>query len=262
MIPLYGRAVQARIPRSVLRDEKAVEIVARLDYDFAKFDGGPSLRGSVLRTCILDDWTVEFLAAHPYGCVVELGAGLSSRFDRLDNGTCRWFDLDLPEVIALRRTFFTDTERYRMHAADLTDLSWLDIAAEAAGPHLILAEGVLVYLDEVEVLRVLAEVARRFRGGVFALDTCGRPMVDRRDRHDSVSQRAARVRWACADPAGLHVSGLRLRESRTLAEPPRSVRTRLSYRARLRLAVAARFNLRDFARYRVNLYDLQPDGPR
>ncbi len=100
VIPLYGRAVETAKPRGVLRDGKAARIVASIDYDFARFDGGPSLLGTVLRTRILDTWTRQFLTDHP--------AGLSSRFERLGTGTCRWFDLDLPDVIDLRRQFFTD----------------------------------------------------------------------------------------------------------------------------------------------------------
>ena len=41
--------------------------------------------------------------AHPEGLVVNLGAGLDTRFYRLDNGTIAWIDIDLPEVVAFRQ---------------------------------------------------------------------------------------------------------------------------------------------------------------
>jgi O-methyltransferase involved in polyketide biosynthesis len=61
VIPLYGRAIEAAKPDGILRDEAAVRMVARIDYDFARLGRGPSLFGTVLRTCILDVWTRRFL---------------------------------------------------------------------------------------------------------------------------------------------------------------------------------------------------------
>lgn len=259
VIPLYGRAVETGKPRGVLRDPTAVEIVARIDYDFAKFDGGPSLLGTVLRTCVLDTWTQQFLAQHPAGTVVELGTGLSSRYERLDNGACHWFDLDLPDVIELRRQFFTDTERRHMIAASVLDSSWQDIVAQAPAPYLFLADGVLTYLDEADAHGFLATIVTRFPGSMLAFDTCGAKMISSQDRHDSLGMMTARMRWACDTPRDLEPLGLALRESRNLAQTPPQISSRLPHRQRLMLRVAALLNLRDFANYRVNLVQAAPE---
>ena len=186
--------------------------------------------------------------------MVELGTGLSSQFERLDTGTCHWFDLDLPDVIELRRQFFTDTDRRHMIAASVLDASWMDIVAEAPGPYLFLADGVLTYLDESDVHRTLAAIVDRFPGSLLAFDTCGQKMIADQDRHDSLSKTTARMRWAGKTPRHLDRVGLTLRQSRTLAQTPRPVRARLPFRQRLTLHVAALLNLRDFANYRVNLF--------
>jgi O-methyltransferase involved in polyketide biosynthesis len=117
LIPLYGRAVETRKPEAVLRDPAAVAMVAAIDYDFSRFDGGPSLMGSVLRTNLFDHWVRAFLAECPDATVVEIGTGLNTRYERTDNGRAQWFELDLPDVIELRQTFFTDTPRRRLLAA-------------------------------------------------------------------------------------------------------------------------------------------------
>lgn len=109
LIPLYGRAVQTRRRNGLIHDPKAVEMVDSLDYDFSRFDGAKSLIGAALRTLQFDAWVADFLRRHPAGTVVEMGTGLNTRFERFDNGTVHWFDLDLPDVMALRRTFFQDT---------------------------------------------------------------------------------------------------------------------------------------------------------
>ncbi|MCT6781896.1 MULTISPECIES: hypothetical protein [Streptomyces] len=86
LIPLYGRAVETRKKHAILRDAKADEMVAEIDYDFARFDNLPSLIGTVLRTALFDRWVHDFLAESPAGTVIEIGTGLNTRFERSDNG--------------------------------------------------------------------------------------------------------------------------------------------------------------------------------
>lgn len=119
LIPLYGRAMEMRNRRPWMRDERAVELVDSIDYDFSKFKKG-SLIGSVLRGAIFDDWVGEFLREHPGGSVIEIGAGLNTRYERLDNGTAKWLEIDLPDAMDLRRRFFEETERRTMHAGSIT----------------------------------------------------------------------------------------------------------------------------------------------
>ena len=93
------------------------------------------IMGIVMRTAILDAWVRAFLAGHPAGTVVEIGTGLNTRFERVDNGQAHWIDLDLPDVIELRRRFFADTGRHRMVAASVLDEAWLqDVDARQPSP--------------------------------------------------------------------------------------------------------------------------------
>ena len=117
--PARPRAGDGETARPAARPA-AVELVRRLDYDFAKWEGGRSLKGAMLRARMFDRYVEDFLAAHPRGTVVEIGCGLDTRFDRVDNGRVRWFDLDLPDAIALRRRFFDDEPRRAMVAASVS----------------------------------------------------------------------------------------------------------------------------------------------
>src|SRR5580704_1037709 len=147
-IPLAARAKQTRRKHPVLRDPKAGELEQSIDYDAAKYGRGAGGSVTVLRTAIIDFWVRGFLAAHPAGTVVEIGTGLNTRFERVDNGQVHWFDLDLPDTIDLRRAFFADTGRRRMVAASVLDEDWLPVVAQSRGPYFFVAEGVLVYLPE------------------------------------------------------------------------------------------------------------------
>lgn len=229
LIPLYGRAVETGKKRAVLRDPKAVEMVAAIDHDFTRFDDPFVLFGSVVRTAIFDCATRAFLAEHPDGTVVEIGAGLNTRFERVDNGSLRWVDLDLPDAIALRRRFFTDSERRRMVAASVLDQGWVAPVKASPGPYLFLIEAVLLYLEEPAVKQALALIAEHFPGARVVLDTMGRRMVEGQHRSSLAAKIGARFRWACDDPAELERWGLgfRLVESYDFARPPRDLRPAL-----------------------------------
>jgi O-methyltransferase involved in polyketide biosynthesis len=203
LVPLYGRAVLTREGSPLISDPMAVQIVDAIDYDFSRFDGSMSLIGSVLRTRIFDHWVGRWLDAHPTGTVVEIGAGLNTRYERLDNGRAHWFELDLPDALDLRRRFFADTERRTMLAGSVLDDDWLDKVADAPGPWLFAAEAVLIYLPEPDVRRVVTSLARRFPGSLLALDTWSSWMRDHQDDHDTISQMDAQFAWFCDDVAAL-----------------------------------------------------------
>jgi O-methyltransferase involved in polyketide biosynthesis len=225
-IPLAARARETRRKRPVLHDPKAAELIASIDVDTAKYERGFGGWMTVLRTAIFDFWVRQFLAEHPAGTVIELGTGLNTRFDRVDNGQVHWIDLDLPDVIELRGRFFTDTSRHRMVASSVLSGEWLPAVADSPGPYFFVSEGVLVYLPEQEVTQTLARIAARFPGARVALDTYPQWMYQR--QHQLAARRGiARWQWPCDDPRSLQRLGLRLDETATVTRPPRAVRREL-----------------------------------
>ncbi|MFG3662311.1 class I SAM-dependent methyltransferase [Streptomyces sp. NPDC047706] len=259
LIPLYARAVENRKQFPLLRDAPAEEIVAALDYDFARFDGLPSLTGAMLRTVLFDRWVADFLSVHPDGTVVEIGTGLNTRHERLDNGRARWFEIDLPDVIGLRRNFFADTPRRTMIAASVTDEAWAaEVASPAAGPYLFVAEAVLPYLHEPEVRRVVGLLSERFPGSLLALDTAGPGFFDAQEQHDALSKVDARMHWYCPDPARLADwrPGTRVLASHTLTTLPGPLVAELPVSCQEMLSVLAAQRLPQAEGYRLNLVRL------
>jgi hypothetical protein len=160
------------------------------------------------------------------GTVVEIGVGLNTRHERLDNGAARWIELDLPDVIDLRRQFFADTDRRRMVAGSVVDVdTWLPVVEATGGPWFFAAEAVLIYLDERDVLDVLATIGTRFPGSPVAFDTWTPWMSDHQDEHETIGNMAAEFRWFCDDPATFHVPGLQVdvAERFTFIEAPAEV---------------------------------------
>ncbi len=111
-IMLYVRAMDSQRPDALLKDEKAVELVARLSYDFDRIRRLSMSKVQkvmlLLRNREFDRYARDFLTSRPEAVVVHIGCGLDLRFERVDNGRVQWYDLDFPGVIELRRKFVGD----------------------------------------------------------------------------------------------------------------------------------------------------------
>jgi O-methyltransferase involved in polyketide biosynthesis len=229
--PLLARARETVRRRPLLRDPVAVEIVHAVDFNAATYQQGFFGFAVVIRTLIFDWWVRRFLTSFPAGTVVELGTGLNTRFERTDNGSAHWIDLDLPDTIELRRRFFGDTGRRRMIAASLLDTGWLDEVAQLPGPYFFVSDGVLAYLREEDVTAALSRIAARFPGAVLAFDTVPRRVLAW-ERRMAARRGFARWQWACDDPRTLERLGLRLVETAAPTRPPAGLRAQLPARYR------------------------------
>jgi O-methyltransferase involved in polyketide biosynthesis len=214
LLPLCYRAMESQRPDALIRDPRAAEIVTQLDYDFVHLQRQPFQQLNVaLRAREFDRAVRAFLAQCPDGIVVDIGCGLDTRFERVDNGRVVWFNLDFPEVIALREQFFAPNARCRTLATSALDLSWMDTVAQIDGRYLFLAEGVLPYLGEKEIRQLMVALGERFPGAEFMFDALPALMVRLGRLHPALRRtRAARVRWGLGDShfaepwgAGLHL---------------------------------------------------------
>src|SRR5512143_3085633 len=112
LIPLYIRATESQRPDALIKDERAEALVCQLDQETLRktlaLTDDFSRVAVILKGREFDRFTQDFLRRHPDAVVVHIGCGLDTRFERLgcnqpDNGRVEWYDLDLPDVIELRR---------------------------------------------------------------------------------------------------------------------------------------------------------------
>ncbi|MCP3903283.1 MAG: class I SAM-dependent methyltransferase [Planctomycetes bacterium] len=197
LIPLWARAVETRRPDGIVRDPEAVRLLDAIDFDFTRFDGAwKSQVGVAVRTRYLDDAVGSFVARHPEAVVVNLGAGLDTRFDRVDNGRIDWFDVDTPRAIALRRRCLPPRDRQHALAHSATDPAWIDrVRACGRRPVLLVSEGVLMFLHRRRVTRLLADLAGAFPSGEMLMDLIGGVMVRCPWLHDTLPFTRARFAW-------------------------------------------------------------------
>lgn len=128
LITLWARAVETKRSDALIYDSKAAEMVERIDYDFSKFQNGKmSQTGICIRAKLIDDETKLFLHQHPDAVVIQIGAGLDTRYDRLKQTSfTHWYDLDLPEVIAIRKQLLQEDERCTFLDYSMFNYQWID----------------------------------------------------------------------------------------------------------------------------------------
>jgi methyltransferase (TIGR00027 family) len=172
---LYLRAYESRSPAPILGDDAAADAVDRIEYDWARMRRAMRPESNqymvTMRAKRLDDWGTDFLRRRPNAVVLHLGCGMDTRAFRLRSpGTVQWFDVDQPDVIALRRKLYDDRDGYRMIGSSVTDEAWLD-EIPTDRPALLVAEGLLMYLTEPEVRTLLQRLTDRFGSGELVFDT-------------------------------------------------------------------------------------------
>ncbi|MDB5101845.1 MAG: hypothetical protein JWM80_6266, partial [Cyanobacteria bacterium RYN_339] len=114
-------------------------------------------------------------AKHPDGLIINIAAGLDTRFYRLDNGQLHWVDVDLPNSMALRRSFFNDTERHQYVTGSVLEDAWCDEITPRAAT-LVIIEGLCMYLAPDETRGLLKRIAERFPGAEVLME-CVSPFV-------------------------------------------------------------------------------------
>ena len=181
VIPLYARALCTRRFPHLFSDPLSVELLEQLDYDFSALE---RTSGSLMQTFGAMEaamrqsdlaWEVrDYLADHPQAAVVNLGCGLDQTGRSCDNGQCRLFSIDLPDVMAVREALLHAGKREKNLAADLNDLSWFDaIDTPLEDGAVFFAAGVFYYFRTEQVQTLCAAMAERFPGGRLVFDAAG-----------------------------------------------------------------------------------------
>jgi O-methyltransferase involved in polyketide biosynthesis len=196
---LRGVAETLLIPLAYRDDVLARAFRDQIDYDWQKFQGGLVRDGVIARTKILDELVGAFIRDHRGGMVVNMGAGLDTRFHRLDDGAVQWLEVDLPEVIALRRNLEEPANpRHALFDGSILDDGWLDEVRRYSPPAILfVAEGLLPYFDEAEHKRIFATLAENFPGEEIVFHTSAPSIIARfAGKSDLTKLRSnAEMRW-------------------------------------------------------------------
>ena len=198
----YARAMYSKNPKHKFKDKKAEEIVEKLDYDFSRASKDAAMSGGVVaRTVVLDELVSDFIRKNPDCTVVNIACGLDTRFYRMDNGKITWYNLDLPETIAVRDSVYGETGRVSTIGCSCFDPAWPSQVTKR-GKMLFIIEGLTMYLYQEDVQRIFQVIARRFSQADVLVETMN-PMVVKRFREKSIDASHARFTWGVKNGAAL-----------------------------------------------------------
>ncbi len=206
--PLWARAAYGALYPELLSDSKAAEVYAMVKArhpeaaaEFVKLEEFVDEFLGIMflvRARTFDDAIRQYLVRYPEAVIVNLGCGLDTTFSRVDNGTLRWFDLDLPEAIAYRQQLLPESPRHRYIAQSVLDFSWFDqIRARLEKEVFLIAGGLFDYFQEDMVAGLCGALAKRFPGGELQFDASsriGNMIMNRRFKSQGAGELAFHLR--------------------------------------------------------------------
>jgi len=126
---------------------------------------------------VLDKIVTDFIDHNPTGTIINLGAGLDNRFFRLDNGQIQWFDIDVPETIELRRTFFEANDRYQLIPTNIFGRNLLKYLPPTSNS-LIIIEGLAMYYPESKIKTLVQNICRHYSSCEIILEVIHPAVMD------------------------------------------------------------------------------------
>lgn len=183
-LTLQCHAMDARSDRPLLNDRSAVQTLEELKAAFGSTSAKLYKRimndrvqknlvvHIVLRAKRYDDYIRDYLDRYPDAAVVNIGCGLDNRFGRIDNGRASFYDLDLPDIMNIKKQIFPPRERYKQISQSVFTYDWLD---QIDGPNVILvAEGVFMYCEERDVKQLFHQFSTRLQNPEIVLEVVNR----------------------------------------------------------------------------------------
>jgi O-methyltransferase involved in polyketide biosynthesis len=199
------RARETQRPDGFFKDEKAVEIVNRLEADFSKINMVMHRHDEIaviVRMKRFDRYVREFLERNPEGVVVHFGCGLDTRFERVDNGSAEWFDLDLSEVTDLRKKLISaESPRYHLLTTSVFQPGWIpEVSRLLPRPFLFMGEGVLPYFEEAQIRELFLRLRDHFPGCEMVCDAHTPFVIWADNLHLALAKIKARMKWKLKSP--------------------------------------------------------------
>ena len=188
---IYARAKESR-GRGAIHDAKAEEIIEKLDYDFSLADKDTAMRSGVIaRTIVLD---------------------------RMMSGYAHWYNLDLPETMAVREKLLPESGTISQITMSAME-DWGSEISEQNVPVLIVIEGLTMYLSERNIQRIFTVISSRFSNATVFVETMN-PTIVRHFKEKSIDASNAKFNWGIKNGKTLAelLSDFRFVEEHSLTE--------------------------------------------
>lgn len=163
LLPLWGRAMEFKNENPKMVDKKAWEIIKSIDYDFSKIENKINKISQiswVVRSLHIDRVIKDFISRFPDAVIVNIGCGLDTVYERMNNNKIMFYDIDLPDVVELRKKFFEDNEKRKTLAISFLDNKFIDLFDKNM-PVLFISGGVFYYFEEAKIKNFFKALAEK-----------------------------------------------------------------------------------------------------
>ncbi len=194
LLTLFTKAKHSQEKNHKFYDPKAIEVISEIDYDFTIASKDRSMQmGVISRTIVLDDMVSEYISNHPNCTVINIASGMDTRFNRLDNGMIKWYNVDLENSARFRLNYIEDTDRVKTLAYSAMDPSWAD-KIETDDDVLFIIEGLSMYLTEEENKMILDIIDQNFKSCTIFTEIMP-PVSVKNVKEKSVEETDAKFIW-------------------------------------------------------------------
>lgn len=200
LLPLWGRATESKKEKPKLIDKKAVEIIEKIDYDFSTITKNISWISQlawVARSMHIDNVISEFSNKYPDAIIVNIGCGLDTTYERMVNKKIKFIDIDLPDVIELRKNFFKDDDKRKTISASFLDKHWIK-EINIKSNVLFIAAGVFYYFNETQIRDFFIFLADNFDHFELLFDIAsplGVKVANKKVLNDGGMDKTAILKW-------------------------------------------------------------------
>lgn len=198
-IPLYGKAVMSR--EGFFEDKTAERIVQSEEKNLKTVDTSRKLAiYMAMRAMQYDELAEKFASKNHESIIIHIGCGLDSRINRVKSKPKMWYDLDFPEVIGLRKNYFTETGNYKMLGSPVMETEWLKSIPYSGEKVLIIAEGLTMYLSEKDIIKLISDFKAYFGNVTFIFDAYS-PFAAKMSKYKNpINAVEAKIDFAMDDP--------------------------------------------------------------
>lgn len=170
-MPLWGRWSESIKENGLIYDKKSIELVAGMDYDFQSIENSqhPVTRLAWITRAWNTDHELKKYAPNENFTIIYLGCGLDTAFYRNNFPLVNWVDVDLANVIEVRRQLLGATKGVTLHAGSILEKSTFE-TIETKGPVIVIALGLLCYFNEFQVKEIMANISSLCSNVIIIMD--------------------------------------------------------------------------------------------
>ncbi len=191
LLPLYFRAMDAKKEDSVLNDKWALELIKNFQYDDKKMQKAKfSAAGTIARAKFLDDGVREFIRKHPKPVVVNFACGLDARSLRVWDEKAVFYDIDLPEVVNLRKQYIQDKSILCAYDAFGDEFN-KELLKHQDAQFCFVYEGFLMYFDKLMLTGLIKNLTSHFTGEIMGDFNFGNYWELNQKKHDIMDKNEA-----------------------------------------------------------------------